>query len=329
MSKRRNTKEKWWALFCILLLLLLSACGMNSKIPVQNPDAQIENEMKDPIAKPPVEDEKEPVHQPKPDVPEKVPDKPVQDTVTGGSIEDQTEGEGREPIGEAEPEPSTDEADENLPGQTETDPKEPAEEMPQEEPVIWTDPVMEKLVRQKLAKESGEIYPEELLTIESLVYEGKTEEEQNISIEDLAQLTSLKSLVIRSAGVMDISALQGLTLLEDLDLGDNRITDISPLVNLTGLKSLYLDHNAVSDLTVLQGMPQLEVLVVEDNLITDVTPLSVLVRLNGLYLADNQIESIEPLQTLMDLEELDVSGNDIQDFSVTSFFSKLEVLIAD
>ena len=63
----------------------------------------------------------------------------------------------------------------------------------------------------------------------------------------VAALTGLRRLSLRGAGVEDVGILLGLTELEALDLGDNRIADLAPLEGLPGLVALRADGNPLAE----------------------------------------------------------------------------------
>jgi Leucine-rich repeat (LRR) protein len=54
-----------------------------------------------------------------------------------------------------------------------------------------------------------------------------------------------------------ISALAHCGLLEELDLSDNQITDISPLSNSITLKELNIPFNQITDISALESCAQL------------------------------------------------------------------------
>jgi internalin A len=132
--------------------------------------------------------------------------------------------------------------------------------------------------------------------------------------------------------ITDISPLSGLTNLQELGLGENQITDISPHFRagtavasptsspLSGLTNLQVawpwwkpDHRHHSHFQGLQtcsgfglgetrsptslhfqGLQTCRCLGLVGNQITDITPLSGLTNLQGLYLGGNQITDISP-----------------------------------
>ena len=70
-----------------------------------------------------------------------------------------------------------------------------------------------------------------------------------------------------------VEPLAGLTWLEELDLSDCGVSDITPLAGLTSLTRLDLSGNSVSDLTPLSGLTGLTYLNVSGNPIPDYGPV--------------------------------------------------------
>ena len=68
--------------------------------------------------------------------------------------------------------------------------------------------------------------------------------------------------------------------LQQLWLGDNQISDVSPLAGLTNLQELLLDDNQISDVSPLAGLRNLQQLWLSGNPISDTSPLANLTNLS-------------------------------------------------
>jgi len=95
-----------------------------------------------------------------------------------------------------------------------------------------------------------------------------------------------KSIILRDRGINDqnlrdlvdhLAQAEETEVLQDLNLSNNQIQDVTPLASLTALTGLSLGRNQIKD----------------------VTPLASLTALTGLYLEDNQIVDVQPLQGLI------------------------------
>ena len=99
-------------------------------------------------------------------------------------------------------------------------------------------------------------------------------------LSDLSELKQLKALYMSCSGLEDISFLAELTNLEELDISENDISDLTPLSGLKNLKYLYLYSNNISDISPLAELTNLERLDLRYNEgITDYSPVSFVERL--------------------------------------------------
>lgn len=115
------------------------------------------------------------------------------------------------------------------------------------------------------------------------------------NIQSIANFDKLKVLGLVLTDGNDLSLLQGLTLLEEIFIGNSHISDLSPLAALIELKVLYLYFNEITDITPLTNLTNLEYLDLRGNNISDLSPISNLIKLKELNLAHNQITDISPL----------------------------------
>ena len=123
-----------------------------------------------------------------------------------------------------------------------------------------------------------------------------------------------------------VPALQTLTSLQELYLGDNQLTDVSPLATLTSLQELDLSDNPLTDVSPLATLTSLQTLVLEDNQLTDVSPLATLTSLRWLWLGNNQLTDVSPLATLTSLHTLGLNNNQLTDVSPLATLTSLQYL---
>ena len=119
-----------------------------------------------------------------------------------------------------------------------------------------------------------------------------------------ADLIKVKNLNLRNKGLTDIKSLVGLSELEVLSLGNNKVKDLSVLKHLRELKELRLDGN---QLTNIDTLPELD-------------------RLGALFLENNAIADLRPILRLKNLTNLSVGGYGQVDFATIWKLNKLEVL---
>lgn len=217
------------------------------------------------------------------------------------------------------------------------------------QPVVWKDPALEKMVRMALGKtETQDIMTDDLKDITKLKILGDTHATVNLALEayntvdyymiedvryterggiasldDLVHFKSLTSLVIGYNQISDISAIASLTSLETLGLYCNEISDISALSGLTGLRFVYLYNNSVSDLSALSGLAQLREVWMQKNALTDLSPLAGLTDLRQLFVSDNNISDVSPVSKIPTLAFLYADNNNISDLSSLSDMESL------
>ena len=155
---------------------------------------------------------------------------------------------------------------------------------------VFPDPLVDEMIRLKLDQPVGPIL-----------------------ISDLKQLTSLNLGL--ELYVADLSGLEHLVNITELDLTQNQVTDLSPLAGLTKLTSLDLAQNDITDISPLTSLTNLTFLRIQDNLVTDISPLAGLTKLTELNLWTNDISDISSLVALTDLAKINLTKNKISDLS--------------
>ncbi len=95
---------------------------------------------------------------------------------------------------------------------------------------------------------------------------------------------------------------------------------------LPDLVYLDLGRNKISDVSFVKYLPKLRVLILESNKIKDITPLSGQTELEYLELYMNYIEDFKPLSSLTKLTYLNVSRTSLTDVSPFSSMTQLKML---
>lgn len=228
----------------------------------------------------------------------------------------------------------------------------------------FQDPELEKEVRLRSGKKTGELYPKDvekiwninLVSVSSLegiqslpnLTQVQIKESQlsdisplksltkltyldlySCQISDLTplkELTNLEHLTLRFNNISDISPLSGLTKLKELGLGTNKITDLSPLKALTNLESLDFGFNPLEDVNVLNNLTNLTNLSFNSTRVGDLTSLQNLTKLTYLSIAIGQVTDVSPLSNLTNLTSLNLDSNMISDISPLKNLKKLNSL---
>jgi Leucine-rich repeat (LRR) protein len=177
--------------------------------------------------------------------------------------------------------------------------------------VTFADPNLEAAIREAVDIPEGPIYHADLQALTRL-------EAYEKNIKRLAGLEHCLGLTFLDLGynrISDISPLVGLTSLTRLYLYDNQISDISPVANLTSLTFLDLGFNQISDISPVANLSSLTFLDLGFNQISDISPVANLTSLTDLHLTYNQISDISPLVGLTNLISLQLAFNQIGDIS--------------
>ena len=166
---------------------------------------------------------------------------------------------------------------------------------------VFPDPLVDEMIRLKLNQPLGPIL-----------------------IADLKQLTALNLGL--ELYVADLSGLEHLVNITELDLSQNQVSDLSPIASLTNLTSLELAQNDITDLSALAGLTNLTFLRVQDNLVTDISPLAGLTKLTHLNLWTNEISDISPLAAHTEITFLHLTSNKISDLSPLASLTDVTML---
>jgi len=145
-------------------------------------------------------------------------------------------------------------------------------------------------------------------------------------LSGIQNLTGLTDLDIRNRGLSDIGPLAGLTGLINLNLHTNWISDISPLRGLTNLVRLRIAENPLTDISALSGLTELRVLRMHrhGDFIGGQSPRTHMGATGILF--TNAVTDISPLANLTKLVDLNIHTQDISDLTPLSGLTSLEEL---
>ena len=136
----------------------------------------------------------------------------------------------------------------------------------------------------------------------------------------------LENLNVEQAAINDLTGLEYATNLESLRAWFNPISDLTPLANLTNLIYLDLTECQIVDITPLANLIRLQSLHISSNQIVDIEPLANLTQLQKISLQHNRIEDISALTNLIQLEALWLDRNRVHDITSLSNLTKLRRL---
>ena len=127
---------------------------------------------------------------------------------------------------------------------------------------LIADSIVEKAIRKKLKKPTGELTKADYEKVETLnLFNNQLTELP----KGLEKLTQLKNLVLQNNQLTDVKGMEKLTQLEFLNLFNNQLTDVKGMEKLAKLKTLTLNSNRLTDVKGLEKLTQLTHLELQNN----------------------------------------------------------------
>jgi Leucine-rich repeat (LRR) protein len=154
---------------------------------------------------------------------------------------------------------------------------------------------------------------------------GQTQE--FTTLEPLSDLKNLKKLWLGGLQIDSLNYISTLTGLEELNVGQSNIRDISPLSSLKNLKKLELFETNIDDISALAGLTKLEFLDCSKTKIKDLSPISELENLKVLYLNNTPLKSLKGLGNLTNIEELSFIQAKVDDLTPLEEMKGLRELV--
>ena len=216
-------------------------------------------------------------------------------------------------------------------------------------PVEIPDAALEAAVREELGEPSGALTCADLADLTALsVFYDPARDEKIQSLEGLQFAVNLRRASFNQNAISDLSPLQNLPELADLEVSSNKIESVAQLNTFESLRRLFLVNNQIDDLSGFgEVFPNLEILLLRDNPVEDLAPLRTLTDLTLLQVSgdfsdlspienltnltsfgvqDSNVADLSPLADLEDLEDLVLVNNQISDLSPLSGLTKLVFL---
>ena len=149
----------------------------------------------------------------------------------------------------------------------------------------------------------------------------------NISdITPLQYLPYLTDLEVNRNQISDLRQLRYLPNLTSLRIGNNPVNDFTPLRYLVNLEEIFMGPSSITDLTPLQTLTNLTVISINSAQISDLSPLQSLMNLTYISMGSNQIDDLSPIQTLTNLTLIDMTHNQIDDLSPLQTLTNLTLI---
>ncbi|CAL6092062.1 Conserved_hypothetical protein [Hexamita inflata] len=128
-------------------------------------------------------------------------------------------------------------------------------------------------------------------------------------LSGISQYSMISQLILNKNEISDITELKYMRQIKSLDLSSNSITNIWPLVYLENLKDVNLNFNNVNCLLAFFGNKQLVSLKLNNNDIINLDPLQDCEQLEDLSLMENNIIDFYVLCDMKKLDSVELDGN--------------------
>jgi len=199
----------------------------------------------------------------------------------------------------------------------------------------FKDASLEQIIRDALAKPTGDFTREELASIRTIpvdttVSDAEAQKPYGLiaKLSGLEYCSDLKRVNFMqnefNSPLRDLSAMKNLKAIQYLNLANNTIVDLSSVADFSELKYLHLGwNNNITDISALTNLKNLTGLNLSyTHSLKDITPLRELRQLDSLSMESSYfISDISPIEDLVNLKVLRFSGGDwVTDFS---FLDKL------
>lgn len=150
------------------------------------------------------------------------------------------------------------------------------------------------------------------------------------SLASLKNMIELKELHVSENKIKDLSPLEKLVNIDDLDIGNNPdIESLEVLKKLTNIEELKINNaKKVKDFSPISNLKKLDELSITRSGLKDISFLEGLNDVTEMSLQQNEISDINPLINMGNLREVKLGGNNIFDASpVSKMRSKFKVAI--
>lgn len=148
----------------------------------------------------------------------------------------------------------------------------------------------------------------------------------HVIVKGEKKIVKKNKLKLKKIGITDISEIEGLEKLinlEELDLRKNNISEIKGLNTLTNLTILNLRKNQISEIKGLEKLINLKKLNLSENNISEIKGLDHLKNLEYLNLNLNNISEIKGFENLTNLLHLDMFRNTFTEIKGLENLTKL------
>lgn len=131
-------------------------------------------------------------------------------------------------------------------------------------------------------------------------------------VSDISYLSGREQLKSLKLGYNQLEKLNlsNLPQLEELQLKNNRLSDLSSLANFTGLTNLQVDHNGLANLSFVEKLSSLRSLSASQNQLTNLKAFVNLPNIQEVIINHNAVDDLSSFETLRNKGLFNLSVND-------------------
>lgn len=149
---------------------------------------------------------------------------------------------------------------------------------------------------------------DEFYPIDSVTLDLSDLELTNASIANLKHMKKLQELNLNDNYITDLSVLEGLDNMKSIHFNNNNVSDISFAAGMDELEKISAENSGVYDISPLKGKTKLKEVFFGNTYVTDITPISDSRGLQKVGFNEAQIGSIDALDGMTELEMVCLSG---------------------
>lgn len=141
---------------------------------------------------------------------------------------------------------------------------------------------------------------------------AKRYNEEPLTKEDVKNISQVHG---KDLGIKSLAGLEHCVAVQEIDLENNEIEDVSQLAGLKLLQSINLAGNKIQSIEPLKDLERVQYLELSQNQVSNIESLAKMKNMRSLYLSENKIEKIDVLKQLPKVWTLYLAGNPVKDFS--------------
>ena len=152
--------------------------------------------------------------------------------------------------------------------------------------------------------------------VSSLYQINLSDNEELTSIASLEGCSGLAYAYLNRCALKSLSGLETAIELKIIQAADNQLTDINGLTNCTVLREVNLNNNKISDISLLsKSAAELQYVYLNNNSVSDISALKGTGKLTYFSIDNNKVGSISPLAQSTLLVSISAAGNELKDLN--------------